>query len=129
VGPSSAATHREFRMGCGSSKVTAASVSGGRRPEQCMNVCLVGCDNAGKSTLLSMMRKEIDPATVPTVGVEDPVIVSGDVHRFAVHDVGGGAAFRSLWGGVYRQVRFSPVKLWRHSRVGNAGAWANLRSR
>ena len=69
-----------------------------------MNVCLVGCDNAGKSTIVSLLRSEVNRETVPTVGVEEPVVIENQGHRFAVHDVGGGAEFRRLWGGVYRQV-------------------------
>ena len=60
------------------------------------SICLVGLENSGKTTLLSVLVNGSPAATVPTIGLNVRV-VSKDRIDLKVWDIGGQREYRSEW--------------------------------
>lgn len=61
-----------------------------------LNLVLIGLENGGKTTLLSVLSTGAPVTTVPTIGLTLKTVRKGNV---AVHcwDIGGQAAYREEW--------------------------------
>ena len=68
-----------------------------------MELCIVGLENAGKSTLMNVLASGDTSETVPTVGLNVKVIKKGAV-EMKVWDRAGQSAYRSEWSRYARGV-------------------------
>ena len=64
--------------------------------EQKMELCIVGLENAGKSTLMNVLASGDASETVPTVGLNVKVVKKGNV-QMKMWDLAGQSAYRSEW--------------------------------
>mmetsp|Transcript_24836 Transcript_24836/g.55949 ORF Transcript_24836/g.55949 Transcript_24836/m.55949 type:complete len:182 (+) Transcript_24836:389-934(+) len=62
-----------------------------------LEVVLVGLENAGKTTLLSVLSSGAPEDTVPTVGLDVKLIRRGGL-QLKCWDIGGQAQYRAEWG-------------------------------
>lgn len=65
---------------------------------------VVGLDNAGKSTLVSSLKRELDAHIVPTIGFNEPVRLRRNKTNIRVFDVGGGPRIRGVWDQYFAEV-------------------------
>lgn len=61
-----------------------------------VKICMVGLDNAGKTTLLFRMQLGETVSTQPTIGSNLEVVSHKNV-EMQIWDIGGQPGFRSLW--------------------------------
>lgn len=78
----------------GSCKSKSAKVNPINRPIVTM-IC--GIDNAGKTTLKTVLNDQLDAFVVPTVGFSKPLNQVIDDFNTTIYDLGGGATFRKAW--------------------------------
>jgi len=71
--------------------------------EQKMELCIVGLENAGKSTLMNVLASGDASETVPTVGLNVKVVKKGNV-QMKMWDLAGQSAYRSEWSRYARGV-------------------------
>lgn len=70
-----------------------------------IEVCMVGLENSGKTTLLNQLSLGDASFTVPTVGLNVKTVKKGGVqikvnmtHRIKIWDIGGQVQYRPEWG-------------------------------
>jgi Arf/Sar family protein len=68
-----------------------------------MELCIVGLENAGKSTLMNVLASGDTSETVPTVGLNVKVVKKGGV-TMKMWDLAGQSAYRSEWSRYARGV-------------------------
>eukprot|EP00761_Pharyngomonas_kirbyi_P012828 gb/GECH01012855.1/.p1 GENE.gb/GECH01012855.1/~~gb/GECH01012855.1/.p1 ORF type:complete len:270 (+),score=64.55 gb/GECH01012855.1/:1-810(+) len=64
---------------------------------------ILGLDNAGKTTLLSALKGQLDNFTTPTWGFNSEVIQL-DKYELTFYDLGGGPKIRDIWPNYYPEV-------------------------
>jgi Arf/Sar family protein len=62
-----------------------------------LEVVLIGLENSGKTTLLSVLASGAPTETVPTVGLDVKVVKRGGL-QLKCWDIGGQAQYRTEWG-------------------------------
>lgn len=62
-----------------------------------LEMCLVGLENSGKTTLLNVLAKGVPEETFPTVGLNVKMVKKQGV-QLKVWDLGGQERFRAEWG-------------------------------
>lgn len=101
---------RRFRACC-EAVSSAAQVSGPPNSRQCVATklrcqSLVPCWPRALATSLA----GLDSSTAPTVGLGECLCVEQLGSKVAIHDVGGGREFRSLWGDLYKKVGLQSIR-------------------
>jgi small GTP-binding protein len=61
-----------------------------------LNISLIGLDNAGKTTLLTLLKTKKIVDTIPTVSINTEMVSVGK-HNLLIWDVGGQQALRPIW--------------------------------
>mmetsp|Transcript_38362 Transcript_38362/g.43547 ORF Transcript_38362/g.43547 Transcript_38362/m.43547 type:complete len:102 (-) Transcript_38362:252-557(-) len=61
-----------------------------------LEICLIGLENSGKTTLLNQMSFGEALKTAPTIGLNVRNVKKGNI-KMKVWDIGGQAQYRSQW--------------------------------
>merc|ERR1712166_509480 len=74
--------------------------------EQKLNVCVVGLDNSGKSTILNKLKpaEAVINEVTPTVGFTEEEFKHGNV-KFKAWDMSGQGRYRELWQCYFEQAQ------------------------
>eukprot|EP00349_Pseudokeronopsis_sp_Brazil_P006680 CAMPEP_0202955894 /NCGR_PEP_ID=MMETSP1396-20130829/420_1 /ASSEMBLY_ACC=CAM_ASM_000872 /TAXON_ID= /ORGANISM="Pseudokeronopsis sp., Strain Brazil" /LENGTH=130 /DNA_ID=CAMNT_0049672647 /DNA_START=9 /DNA_END=398 /DNA_ORIENTATION=+ len=94
-------------MGLGStslnSKLLSALFSGKKEAEHEVKLCVLGLDNAGKTTILKSLSNEEIQYVMPTQGFNIKSLSQGNF-KFNVWDLGGQKAIRQHWKNYFDQL-------------------------
>eukprot|EP00762_Andalucia_godoyi_P000317 ANDGO_03082.mRNA.1 ADP-ribosylation factor-like protein 13B len=74
-----------------------------KRREREVSIVIIGLDNAGKSTLLSVLKGAVDHSVTPTWGFTSETIAEGR-HKVTYFDLGGGKKIRGIWPRYFSEV-------------------------
>jgi ADP-ribosylation factor-like protein 13B len=74
-----------------------------KKSEKELSVVILGLDNAGKSTLLSVLKGAVDHNVTPTWGFSSETIADGP-RKVTYFDLGGGAKIRGIWPRYFAEV-------------------------
>mmetsp|Transcript_19853 Transcript_19853/g.27473 ORF Transcript_19853/g.27473 Transcript_19853/m.27473 type:complete len:157 (+) Transcript_19853:70-540(+) len=66
-------------------------------------ICFLGLDNAGKTTLLAMMKEDRVTAAMPTLYPHHEELYVGNI-KFSAYDLGGHETARRIWKDYYANV-------------------------
>lgn len=61
------------------------------------NVAVIGLDGAGKTTIVNALTGKADRKVMPTVGINQPRVVTIGEVNLKLYDLGGSASFRKAW--------------------------------
>lgn len=79
-----------------SSAVAAAGAPASSGEPIKVTIGVFGLDNAGKTSLIAAIGKEVTKNATPTVGFT-PTYLETPQHKVCIFDLGGGASFRGIW--------------------------------
>eukprot|EP00877_Chromochloris_zofingiensis_P004679 jgi/Chrzof1/14211/Cz08g29190.t1 len=67
-----------------------------KKRERKITIVLMGLDNAGKTTVLNMLRGNLHADATPTYGFSSQTIMQSG-HKLDIYDLGGGKNIRRIW--------------------------------
>eukprot|EP00002_Diphylleia_rotans_P007328 TRINITY_DN1685_c0_g1_i6.p1 TRINITY_DN1685_c0_g1~~TRINITY_DN1685_c0_g1_i6.p1 ORF type:complete len:392 (+),score=83.44 TRINITY_DN1685_c0_g1_i6:130-1305(+) len=74
-----------------------------KKNEKSITLCLLGLDNAGKTTTLHRIKGEVPENITPTWGFMSEEMNHGK-HKLTLFDLGGGKNIRGIWQNYYAEV-------------------------